>query len=181
MSRIGIRPVEVGVGVSVELSPTRLQAKGTLGEITVSIPHGVKVEQKDNKIIVSRVSDLKLHKALHGTVRNLIQNAVSGVAKGFEKRLELVGIGYRAATEGDSLSLQVGYTHPVKLAIPQGMQVKVEKNVLIVSGADKQRVGQFCAEIRAVRPPEPYKGKGIRYVGEQIRMKQGKAMKAGAA
>lgn len=180
MSRIGIRPVEVTDGVGIELSPTALTAKGTLGEITVNLPHGVNVAQKENQLVVSRVSDLKLYRALHGTVRNLIQNAVTGVSSGFEKKLELVGIGYRAALEQDVLVLQVGYTHPVKLDVPVGLQVKIEKNVITVSGADKQRVGQFAAEIRSVREPEPYKGKGIRYQGEQIRMKQGKAMKAGA-
>jgi len=180
MSRIGIRPVEVASGVTVELSPTKLVARGTLGTLEVSLPYGVKVNQKDNQISVTRINESKQNKSLHGTVRNLIRNAIVGVSAGFEKRLELVGIGYRAALEGAELVLQVGYTHPVRLAIPEGLQVKIEKNVLIVSGADKQRLGQFCAEIRAVRPPEPYKGKGIRYQGEQIRMKQGKAMKAGA-
>ncbi len=180
MSRIGIRPVEVKDGITVELSPTKLTARGTLGVQEVSLPYGVTVVQKDNKIVVTRINDTKQNKALHGTVRNLIQNAVTGVSAGLEKKLELVGIGYRAALEGNTLVLQVGFTHPVKMEIPEGLQVKIEKNVIAVSGADKQRLGQFCAEIRANRPPEPYKGKGIRYQGEQVRMKQGKAMKAGA-
>lgn len=180
MSRVGIRPVPVNDGVSVELSPTKLTARGNLGVLDVDLPYGVTIAQKDNHIMVSRINDAKHNKSLHGTIRNLIRNAIVGVSTGFEKRLELIGIGYRAALEEDHLILQVGYTHPVKLAIPEGLQVKIEKNVLIVTGADKQKLGQFCAEIREVRPPEPYKGKGIRYQGEQVRMKQGKAVKAGA-
>ncbi len=180
MSRIGIRPIEVKDGITVELTPTKITASGSLGSLEVALPYGVKVAQKDNRILVTRINDTKQNKALHGTIRNLIQNIVTGVSTGFEKKLELVGIGYRAALEGDVLVLQVGFTHSVKMDIPTGLQVKIEKNVIAVSGSDKQRLGQFCAEIRAVRPPEPYKGKGIRYQGEQVRMKQGKAMKAGA-
>lgn len=180
MSRVGIRPIPVEEGVTIELSPTKLITKGNLGSLEVTLPHGVTVHQKENQITVGRISDAKPHKALHGTIRNLIRNAIVGVSKGFEKQLELVGIGYRAALEGEKLVLQVGFTHPVNMTIPEGLQVKIEKNIITVSGADKQKLGQFCAEIRAVRPPEPYKGKGIRYQGEQVRMKQGKAVKAGA-
>lgn len=180
MSRIGIRPIEIKDGITVELTPTKVMARGSLGTLEVDLPYGVKVAQKENRIFVTRVNDTKQNRALHGTVRNLIQNIITGVSAGFEKKLELVGIGYRAALEGNTLVLQVGFTHPVKMEIPEGLQVKIEKNLVTVSGADKQRLGQFCAEIRAVRPPEPYKGKGIRYHGEQIRMKQGKAMKTGA-
>lgn len=129
---------------------------------------------------VARLSDAKQYRALHGTVRNLLHNIITGVSTGFTKKLELVGIGYRAAIEGNDLVLQVGYTHPVRMTIPEGLQAKVEKNVITVTGADKQRLGQFCAEVRQVRKPEPYKGKGIRYQGEHVRMKQGKAMKAAA-
>ncbi len=180
MSRIGIRPVEVKDGVTIELTPTKFTAKGTLGTLEVKLPYGVKVNQKENRLMVDRVSDSKLHKSLHGTIRNLIFNAVEGVSKGFEKKLELVGIGYRAAVEANELVLQVGFTHPVRLTIPEGLTVKVEKNVIVVAGANKENLGQFCAEIRQVRKPEPYKGKGIRYQGEKVRMKQGKAMKSGA-
>lgn len=180
MSRIGIRPIEIKDGITVELTPTRVTARGTRGMLELALPYGVKVSQKDNRITVTRINDTKPYRALHGTIRNLIQNLVTGVSDGFEKKLELVGIGYRAALEGNTLVLQVGFTHPVKMEIPEGLQVKIEKNVIIVTGSDKQRLGQFCAEIRANRPPEPYKGKGIRYQGEQVRMKQGKAMKAGA-
>lgn len=178
MSRIGIKPVIVNDGVTVTVEPTSIVAKGPLGELSIALPHGITVTQKDNKMTVTRVSDAKQYRALHGTVRNLLQNIITGVSTGFTKKLELVGIGYRAALEGNDLVLQVGYTHPVRMTIPEGLQAKIEKNVISVSGADKQRLGQFCAEVRQVRKPEPYKGKGIRYQGEHVRMKQGKAMKA---
>lgn len=178
MSRIGLKPITVESGVAVEVTRTSVTAKGPLGEIRVDLPHGILVTQKGDIITVNRTSDVKLYKSLHGTLRSLIQNAISGVGKGFEKRLELVGIGFRAAVEGSELVLQVGYTHSVKIAIPEDLTVKVEKNLIIVSGRDKARLGQFCADVRAVRKPDRYKGKGIRYQGEIIRMKQGKALKA---
>lgn len=180
MSRIGIKPVVVNDGVTVTVEPTSITAKGSLGELSIALPHGISVTQKDNKMTVARLSDAKQYRALHGTVRNLLHNIITGVSTGFTKKLELVGIGYRAAIEGNDLVLQVGYTHPVRMTIPEGLQAKVEKNVITVIGADKQRLGQFCAEVRQVRKPEPYKGKGIRYQGEHVRMKQGKAMKAAA-
>lgn len=180
MSRIGIKPVVVNDGVTVTVEPTSITAKGPLGELSIALPHGISVTQKDNKMTVARLSDAKQYRALHGTVRNLLHNIITGVSNGFTKKLELVGIGYRAAIEGNDLVLQVGYTHPVRMTIPEGLQAKVEKNVITVTGADKQRLGQFCAEVRQVRKPEPYKGKGIRYQGEHVRMKQGKAMKAAA-
>lgn len=179
MSRIGIRPVIIPEGVQVELEPTAITVRGGASTQSVAVPYGIKVTQKADSLIVDRLSEAKQVKSYHGTVRALLQNAVQGVSKGFEKRLELVGIGYRAAVEGDKLNLQVGFTHPVLMQIPEGITVKVEKNVIIVNGSDKQRLGQFCAEVRAVRKPEPYKGKGIRYQGEKVRMKQGKATKAG--
>ncbi len=178
MSRIGIKPVEVLDNVNVEITPTQFKATGPMGELTVEIPHGITVTQKEKSIIVDRIGEIKLYKSLHGTVRSLINNAVNGVAKGFEKKLEMIGIGYRAAVENNQLVLQVGYTHPVALDVPEGLSAKVEKNVITISGRDKHRVGQFSAEIRAIRKPEPYKGKGIRYQGEKVRMKQGKATKA---
>lgn len=180
MSRIGIKPVVVNDGVTVTVEPTSITARGPLGELSIALPHGISVTQKDNKMTVARLSDAKQYRALHGTVRNLLHNIITGVSTGFTKKLELVGIGYRAAIEGNDLVLQVGYTHPVRMTIPEGLQAKVEKNVITVTGADKQRLGQFCAEVRQVRKPEPYKGKGIRYQGEHVRMKQGKAMKAAA-
>ncbi len=178
MSRVGIKPVKILNGVSIELGPVEAIVKGPQGELKVALPHGVKVVEKDGELVVSRISDLKHYRALHGTVRALLQNAITGVKDGFIKKLELIGIGYRAAIEGDELVLQLGFTHPVRMDIPEGLTVKVEKNVISVAGRDKHRLGQFAAEVRAVRPPEPYKGKGVRYQGELIRMKQGKAMKA---
>ncbi|MEX1052105.1 MAG: 50S ribosomal protein L6 [Patescibacteria group bacterium] len=181
MSRIGIRPITLPQGVQVEVKPTEVIVRGQNGQQTVAVTHGIKVSQKDSQLLVERVSDAKQYRAMHGTVRALLQNAVKGVESLFEKRLELVGIGYRAAVEGSSLNLQVGFTHPVKMEIPEGLAAKVEKNVITVTGPDKQVLGQFCANVRAVRKPEPYKGKGIRYQGEQVRMKQGKAVKAAGA
>jgi len=179
MSRIGIKPIVIE-GLTAEILPTEAVIKGGSGEIRVSIPHGIKISQKDNKLYVERVAETKQYRSLHGTVRALLQNAVTGVSKGFEKRLELVGIGYRAALEGKELVLQVGFTHPVKVSIPEGIQAKIEKNTITLNGINKQEVGQFASVVRAIRKPEPYKGKGIRYQGEKIRMKQGKATKSGA-
>lgn len=180
MSRIGIKPVLVPDGVTVIIEPTVIKVSGSLGSLEMAVPYGVKVTQKDNKLTVSRFGETKQYKSLHGTVRSLLDNLIIGVTTGFTKKLELIGIGYRAAIEGQNLNLLVGFTHPVSMSVPESLQVKVEKNVISVTGNDKQRVGQFCAEVRAVRKPEPYKGKGIRYQGERVRMKQGKAVKAGA-
>jgi len=178
MSRIGIKPIIVDSGVTVSLNETEAQIQGAQGQLSVTIPHGIKVTQKDNLLSVSRVSDAKQYRALHGTVRALLQNAVTGVAKGFERKLELVGIGYRAALEGSDIVLQLGFTHPVRVTTPEGISAKIEKNVITLNGRDKHRLGQFAAEIRELRKPDPYKGKGIRYQGEIVRMKQGKAAKA---
>lgn len=180
MSRIGLKPITIPSSVTVTLEPTQLKAVGPKGELTVAIPHGVKIHLSDGKITVARISDVKLYKSLHGTVRALAQNAITGAEQGFEKKLELIGIGYRAAIEGDELVLQVGFTHPVRVKILEGLEVKIEKNVITVTGRDKHQIGQFAADLRAIRKPDPYKGKGIRYQGEIVRMKQGKAVKAGA-
>ena len=148
--------------------------------MSFSLPEGVDVSQKENTLQVTRQSEQREHRALHGTIRSLLANIVTGITDGFTKKLELIGIGYRASIEEGELVLLVGFTHPVKLVIPEGLEAKIEKNVISISGIDRQRVGQFAAVIRDVRPPEPYKGKGIRYEGEKVRMKQGKAVKAGA-
>ncbi len=181
MSRVGIRPIKLPEGVQVEIKPTVVHVRGQNGELTVAITHGIKVAQKNDQLIVERTNDAKPYRAMHGTTRALLQNAVTGVTGQFEKKLELVGIGYRASVEGNELTLLVGYTHPVKLVIPEGLAAKVEKNVITITGSNKQVLGQFCANVRQVRKPEPYKGKGIRYQGEQVRMKQGKAVKAAGA
>lgn len=180
MSRIGIKPVIIPEGVNVTLTNSEAKVTGPQGELVVNLPHGVTVNQKENVLSVSRVSNLKHYRALHGTIRALLQNAVTGVKDGFTKKLELIGIGYRAAVEGSELVLQLGFTHPVRVTVPEGLSIKIEKNVISINGRDKHRLGQFAAEVRSIRPPEPYKGKGVRYQGEQVRMKQGKAMKAAA-
>jgi len=180
MSRIGIKPIALTDQLNLVLNDGRAVITGPRGELSVTVPHGISVTQKDSQIVVSRQSENKLYKSLHGTVRSLLQNAVTGVSTGFEKKCDIIGIGYRAAIEADDLVLQVGYTHPVRLAIPKSLNVKLEKNTVVIGGNDRQEVGQFAAIVRAVRPPDRYKGKGIRYQGEIIKLKPGKATKAGA-
>lgn len=180
MSRIGIKPIIVAGSVKVTLDKHEVIVIGPRGELHVALPHGVNVVSKNDQLIVSRVSENKLYKSLHGTIRNILQNAVTGLTGGFEKKCELIGIGYRVALENNELILQVGFTHSVHLPIPDGLTAKVEKNVITIGGNDKQAVGQFAAIVRAVRPPDRYKGKGIRYQDETIKLKQGKATKAGA-
>lgn len=180
MSRIGIKPVIMPDSVNLNTESDLMKFNGPKGELTIQLPKGVKVTVSDKTLNVERATDSQEHRALHGTFRSLIQNAVTGVAEGFTKKLELVGIGYRASIDQNDLVLLVGFTHPVNMTIPEGIEAKVEKNVISLSGRDKQKIGQFAAEIRQVRKPEPYKGKGIRYQGELVRMKQGKAAKSGA-
>ncbi|MDP3993288.1 MAG: 50S ribosomal protein L6 [bacterium] len=180
MSRIGVQPIILPDSVTLAREGRVLTLNGAKGQLSLSLPEGVDVNQKENTLQVSRQSELRSHRALHGTIRNLLANVVTGVTEGFVKKLELIGIGYRASIEDGQLILLVGFTHPVKMTIPDDLEAKVEKNVITISGIDRQRVGQFAAIIRDVRPPEPYKGKGIRYAGEKVRMKQGKAVKAGS-
>jgi large subunit ribosomal protein L6 len=176
MSRIGRAPVEVPGGVNVELSDRSVKVTGPRGELTVPIGRGVTVEQEDGNIVVRRRSDAPPDKAMHGLTRSLIQNAVTGVTEGFTKTLNIAGVGYRAALQGRDINLQVGYSHPVSVAPREGIEFEVPNaTTIVVRGNDKQQVGQMAAEIREVRPPEPYKGKGIRYSDEQIRRKVGKA------
>jgi large subunit ribosomal protein L6 len=175
MSRIGKKPIEIPAGVSVSLSPGRVMVNGPLGELSQQVPQRMKVEQQDGEIVVSRPSERGDDRALHGLTRSLVANMVEGVTKGFEKRLEIQGVGYRAALRGQSLELSVGFSHPVVVEPPAGITFEVPAPTeVIVKGIDKQQVGQTAAEVRAVRPPEPYKGKGIRYVGEYVRRKVGK-------
>ena len=176
MSRIGRAPVELPNGVNVELSDRSIKVTGPRGELTVPVGRGVRVEQEDGTIVVERATDLPEHRAMHGLTRSLIQNAVTGVTDGFTKTLNIAGVGYRAALQGQDINLQVGYSHPVSISPREGIEFEVPNaTTIIVRGIDKQRVGQTAAEIRMVRPPEPYKGKGIRYSDEQIRRKVGKA------
>ena len=175
MSRIGRRPIPVPAGVTVALDPGRVMVNGPLGELTQAVPTRIKVEQRDGELVVERPTDRGPDRALHGLTRSLVANMVEGVTKGFEKRLELQGVGYRAALRGTSLELNVGYSHPVVIEPRQGISFDVPAPTqIIVKGIDKQQVGQTAAEVRSVRPPEPYKGKGIRYEGEYVRRKVGK-------
>ena len=175
MSRIGRQPIELPTGVNVSLSPGRVMVNGPLGELTQEVPARMKVEQANGQLIVARPTERGDDRALHGLTRTLIANMVEGVTKGFEKRLELQGVGYRATMQGADLRLDVGFSHPVVMKAPQGITFEVPTPTeVIVKGVDKQQVGQTAAEVRKVRPPEPYKGKGIRYEGEYVRRKVGK-------
>jgi large subunit ribosomal protein L6 len=176
MSRIGKAPVEVPSGVNVEVSGQSVKVTGPRGELTVPVGRGVEARQEAGSIVVDRASDAPDHKAMHGLTRSLVQNAVTGVTEGFTKTLQVAGVGYRAALQGRDVNLQVGYSHPVLVQPREGVEFEVPNaTTIVVRGIDKQRVGQMAAEIRRVRPPEPYKGKGIRYSDEQIRRKVGKA------
>ena len=175
MSRIGRRPIEIPAGVSVSLSPGRVQVNGPLGELKQQVPARMKIEQTDGEITVTRPTERGEDRALHGLTRTLIANMVEGVTKGFEKKLEIQGVGYRAILKGSDLELSVGYSHTVLVKPRQGITFEVPTPTeVVVKGTDKQMVGQTAAEIRAVRKPEPYKGKGIRYEGEYVRRKVGK-------
>lgn len=180
MSRVGRKPVPIPQGVQVSLDGGRITVRGPRGELSWEYPRDMQVAVEDGHIVVRRPSDLPRHRALHGLTRALIANMVTGVSEGFEKRLELVGVGYRAQMQGNKLVLSVGYSHPVEVEPPPGVEIQVEGTTqVVVRGSDKQLVGQVAANIRAIRPPEPYKGKGIRYVGEAIRRKAGKGAKGG--
>ena len=175
MSRIGKQPIEVPASVTVAIAPGRVQVNGPLGELTQAVPQRMAIEQEDGTIVVRRPTERGPDRALHGLTRTLIANMVEGVTKGFERRLEIQGVGYRAALRGTSLELNVGYSHPVVKEAPDGITFEVPAPTqIVVKGTDKQQVGQTAAEIRRVRPPEPYKGKGIRYEGEFVRRKVGK-------
>jgi len=182
MSRVGKKPIQIPAGVEVKIENGTIIVKGPKGSLSKEIPAGILVEQKEKEIVVSPKSINKRNKALWGLMRMLISNMVDGVTKGFEKKLEMEGVGFRANVQGTDLVLEVGFSHDVKIPAPEGLKYVMEKNVIIVSGTDKELVGQTAAVIRRVRPPEPYKGKGIRYQGEIIRRKLGKkAATAGGA
>jgi large subunit ribosomal protein L6 len=175
MSRIGKSPIELPTGVSVSISPGRVMVNGPLGELSQQIPQRIAVEQADGELLVKRPTERGEDRALHGLTRTLVANMVEGVTKGFEKRLQIQGVGYRAALRGQALELNVGYSHPVVMQPPDGITFEVPMPTeVLVKGIDKQRVGQVAAEVRKVRPPEPYKGKGIRYDGEYVARKVGK-------
>lgn len=178
MSRIGKRPITIPPKVSVDIQGQRVAVKGPKGELSRTLPSEVQISQEGESIWVKRRSESRVARQMHGLCRTLISNMVEGVSQGFQKRLEIQGVGYRAQVQGRNLVLNVGYSNPVQIEPPDGIQLAVEANTnVLVSGIDKEIVGNIAARIRSVRPPEPYKGKGIRYSGEMIRRKAGKAGK----
>lgn len=174
MSRIGKLPIEIPEKVEIKIEGNRLTAKGPKGQLTREFSPLLSIQQEDNQIVVKRKSDQRQERALHGLTRSLINGMVEGVTKGFEKKLTMVGVGYNAKLKGKDLELEVGYSHPVLIKAPAAIEFEVEKTNITVKGIDKQQVGEIAAKIRAVRKPEPYKGKGIKYADEQIRRKVGK-------
>ncbi|WP_421658540.1 50S ribosomal protein L6 [Leptothermofonsia sp. ETS-13] len=178
MSRIGKRPIHIPNKVTVTINGQSVTVKGPKGELSKVLPGEVVVSQEGETVLVNRRDDSRTARQRHGLCRTLVANMVEGVSQGFQKRLEIQGVGYRAQVQGRNLTLNMGYSHPVQIEPPEGIQFAVENNVnVIVSGIDKEVVGNTAARIRAVRPPEPYKGKGIRYAGEFVRRKAGKAGK----
>ncbi|SEO75938.1 large subunit ribosomal protein L6 [Amphibacillus marinus] len=178
MSRIGLKVIEIPEGVEIKNDNNKVTVKGPKGELTRQLHVDMTVNIDGNEVTVSRPSDNKLHKALHGTTRSLIANMVEGVHKGYEKALEIQGVGYRAQKQGNKLIVSAGYSHPVEIEQPAGIEIEVPANTkVVVKGIDKELVGAIAANIRAIRKPEPYKGKGIRYEGEHVRRKEGKTAK----
>lgn len=180
MSRIGKKPVEIKEGVTVSVNGTSVTVSGSRGELTFPIPAGVMVEVLEGEVKVIRDNDSKVVRSLHGSVQRVLANMVTGVSTGWSKTLELIGTGYRPRMEGRDLVLAIGFSHPVRFTPPEGVTFEVQENKVIITGLNRQVVGQIAANVRAVRPPEPYKGKGIKYDSERIRRKAGKAAKAGA-
>jgi len=179
MSRIGRKPIHILEGITINLDRDTITAKGPKGSLTCSIPRKITLKQEDDLIIVERKDDLPQTKALHGLIRSLVQNIIIGITSGYEKELQLVGTGYRVAPHPEGISLTLGFSHPIIFKKIDGIEIKLEgNNKIFVSGIDKQLVGQVAANIRALRPPEPYKGKGVRYADEEVRTKPGKAAKA---
>ncbi len=182
MSRIGRQPIPVSSKVEVKLDGRGIRVKGPLGELSREIPDGIDLSYDESArvVAVKRQSDIKKHRALHGLMRALVANMVQGVDQGYEKKLKIIGVGYSAKVQGKDLNMQIGFCHPVVMTIPEGISLETPSATeVVVKGADKQAVGQFAAEIRGVRPPEPYNGKGIRYVDENVRRKAGKAFVGG--
>lgn len=179
MSRIGLKPINMPEGVEVKLDDKNyMVVKGPKGTLEQKLERDMNIEIKDNEITVSRPTENKRHKSLHGLTRTLIDNMIVGVTKGYEKTLEIQGVGYRANKQGKSLNLTLGFSHPVEMEDPEGIETEVPSNTkIIVRGIDKQKVGNYAAVIRELRKPEPYKGKGIRYAGEKVRRKEGKTAK----
>ncbi len=180
MSRIGKKPIAIPAGVEVKLDGNTVTVKGPKDTLTQTVHPNMEVKVEGTELLVTRPNDQKENRALHGLTRSLLANMVTGVTEGFTKELEINGVGYRAAMEGKTLVLTIGYSHLVKMETPDGLKCEVPApNKIVISGADKQAVGQFAAEVRKQRPPEPYRGKGIKYADEHIRRKEGKAGKGG--
>lgn len=181
MSRYARMPVPLPKGTEFKRTKNQITVKGPKGQLELEVKDGLETKEAEGEILVTLQENSPLNSAMHGLYRSLINNIIIGVTNGFEKKLTLIGVGYRAAVSGTKLDLQLGFSHPTFLEIPQGIEVKVEKSTtIIISGTDKQAVGQFAASVRAVRPPEPYKGKGVRYENEYVRKKAGKAAKGKA-
>ena len=179
MSRLGRKPLSIPSGVTVAINSDAIDIKGPKGELSFPIHETIEVSHADDTISVGRKSEDRIARAMHGTTRQLIQNMILGVTQGFTKELQIVGVGYNAKMQGTKLVLSIGFCHPVDFEVPQGVQCECPENTrIVISGPDKQAVGQFAANIRAVRKPEPYKGKGIRYKGEEVRRKQAKSFGA---
>ena len=174
MSRIGRKPIPLPAGVKVQLGSAAVEVQGPKGKLKIPLPRGIRFEQKDG--VLTALRETEEHRALHGLARALVANAVRGVTDGFKKELEIVGVGYRAELKGKTVVFALGYSHPIEFAVPEGIQITVEKQTrLVVSGADRAQVGQVAANIRGLRPPDPYKQKGIRLSGERLKKKAGKA------
>jgi len=174
MSRIGRKPIAVPNAVKVQLTPAAVEVQGPKGKLSIPVPRGIRFEKKDSTLITLRETDEQ--KALHGLMRALVANAVHGVTQGFKKELDIVGVGYRAEVKGKNVVFSLGYSHPIEFPIPDGIQISVDKQThVVVTGADKRLVGQVAADIRSLRPPDPYKQKGIRITGERLKKKAGKA------
>ena len=180
MSRLGPKPITIPENTTIEIKDHVVICKGKLGEMNVDISPRLKVTKEDNTLTITRSNDEKLSKCIHGVTRKLIINAMEGINTAYEKKLELIGIGYRIKLNGKDLELSLGFSHPVIFKAPDGIEFKVVKNTIVVSGINKQLVGQVAADIRSLKKPEPYKGKGIKYADEIIRRKTGKAAKAAA-
>ncbi|MGJ8632632.1 MAG: 50S ribosomal protein L6 [Luteolibacter sp.] len=177
MSRVGLKPISLPEKVAVNVDGNNVQVEGPKGKLDFSVPKGITLKTEEGTVVVSRASEQREHRALHGTVRSIVNNMITGVSEGFAKDLEIHGVGLRAAVKGSDLDLSLGRSHPLLHPIPSGLTVTVKENTKIkVEGIDKQLVGQFAAEVRGFYPPEPYKGKGVRYVGEKVRRKEGKSV-----
>jgi large subunit ribosomal protein L6 len=179
MSRVGLKPIPLPDKVAVKIDGGQVSVEGPKGSLALQLPEGITIEPEESQVVVRRATEHRRHRALHGTVRSLVANMMAGVSQGFSKELEIQGVGFRAVVKGKELDLSLGRSHPILHPIPDGITVTVTNNTKIrVEGIDKQVVGQFAAEVRSYHPPEPYKGKGVRYVGEYVRRKEGKTVGA---